>query len=406
MSVVSVRSRFTRRIAVLSTCAAIGAVVAVASAAPADASTRTPVMREAQVSAEQMAAWYRHRVSSGYSATVSIDRLTRYYIEEGQAEGVSGDVAFVQAILETAWFRYPDTGQVRARFNNFGGMGACDGGTCTVAQFPTARVGVRAQIQHLRAYSDPAVTRSNLANPLVSPRFDLVSPKGRAPNWEDYGGVDPRYGGVNWASDPQYSVKILRLYRDLVGFAERNGGLHAAPGYTDVARNATHASDILTMRALGITNGCRDGRTYCPTQRVTRGQMASFLVRAGNIPPASGSRFTDVPRTHTHHDDINALAAAGYTNGCRDGSRYCPDDPITRAEMASFLQRVAGLRESSGSIYADVPASHTHAGAIRAITEAGWTNGCHGGGTYCPSRDVSRQEMASFLRRAFVPYWS
>ena len=381
----------------------VAGVMAIGTTA-AEARTQTPVMRDAQVSADQMAAWYRHKVSSGYSATVPIGTLTRYYIEEGAAEGVSGDIAFVQAILETAWFRYPDTGQVRASYNNFGGMGACDGGTCTVAKFPDARTGVRAQIQHLRAYSDPTVTKSNLANPLVSPRFDLVSPKGRAPLWEDYGGVDPRYGGVNWASDPLYSDKILRLYRDLVGFAERNGGL-ITPQYPDVSATSSHADAIRVIRTIGVTQGCNGGRDYCPWRSVTRGEMASFIIRAANIPPASGSRFSDVPRSHTHHDDINALAAAGLTNGCRGGDRYCPNDPVTRGEMASFLQRAAGLKTLSGSAYRDVHPSQTHAGAIQAITEAGWTHGCNGGRDYCPSRSVSRQEMASFLRRAFVPHW-
>lgn len=369
--------------------------------APAEATTRTPVMRANQATPDQMAAWFRSKNIQGYAASVPIETLAGHFVAEGRAENVAGDIAFVQSILETGWFRFA-SGQVKASYNNFGGMGACDGGHCTVARFPTARIGVRAQIQHLRAYADPSVTTTNLAYPLESPRFHLVTPNGRAPLWEDFGGVDPVHGGVNWASDVEYSDKILRIYGDLLDFARRNGGLASSFTYSDVSDTNSHSRAIHTIRSVGWTNGCRDGSEYCPRHEVTRGQMASFLVRGGAVPAASGSRFSDVPRTHTHHDDINALAAAGFTNGCGDG-RYCPGRSITRAEMASFLQRVRGLPEGGETRFRDVRYSSTHGRAISAIADAGWTNGCNGGRDFCPDRGVTRQEMASFLRRAFLP---
>ena len=368
---------------------------------PAAASTRTPIMQGNQVTPDQIAAWFRSRNISGYSASVSVETLARYFVTEGRAENVAGDIAFVQSILETGWFRFA-SGQVTPEHNNFGGIGACDGGFCTVARFSSARMGVRAQVQHLRAYADPTVTSSNLAFGLQSPRFDLVQPKGRAPLWEDMGGVDPVHGGVNWASDEQYSDKILRLYRELLDFARRNGGLNGSFEYRDVRTGSTHGRDIHILRDVGWTNGCGDGNDYCPGHHVTRAQMASFLVRAGYILPTSRSVFSDVPRSHTHHDDINALAAAGFTNGCGN-DRYCPERAITRAEMASFLQRVRKLPELGEARFADVPYASTHGRAISAIADAGWTNGCGNGRSYCPDDPVTRQQMASFLRRAFLP---
>ncbi len=92
---------------------------------------------------------------------------------------------------------------------------------------------------------------------------------------------------------------------------------------------------------LAITIGCAtDPLRYCPDQPVTRAQMASFLVRAFNLPPAeTAAGFTDT-ENNTHAADIDALAAAGITVGCAtDPLRYCPDQPVTRAEMATFLSR-------------------------------------------------------------------
>jgi hypothetical protein len=97
--------------------------------------------------------------------------------------------------------------------NNFSGIGAVDTGTSSAA-FATPQIGVRAQIQHLRAYADPTVTVARLATPLESPRFSLVNPKGRAPLWN-------QFGNGNWATDPDYAAKILNLYDQLLRSAGR-----------------------------------------------------------------------------------------------------------------------------------------------------------------------------------------
>jgi hypothetical protein len=374
---------------------AAAVVPAPASADSGGSASQTRVMRDNRVTPQQMAAWFRSRSPGGYAAQTSIDELTRLYVTEGRDEGVAGDLAFIQAILETSWFRYPDHGQVRAAFNNYAGMGACDGGTCTVARFRSPRIGVRAQIQHLRAYADPSVTATNLAHPLESPRFHLVHPKGRSPLWEDF-------GGGNWASDPDYSGKILRLYRELIAFADPTGAFQASVQFGDVHPSTLHGADILSIAAAGLTNGCGNGRMYCPDERVRRAEMASFLVRASDIPPSTRSRFADVARTNVHHGSINALADAGFTGGCDAAGNYCPARHITRAEMASFLQRVGGLPARGTTRFADVSARSTHGASISAIADAGWAHGCGDGTNFCPDRAVTRAEMAAFLRRAFL----
>ena len=102
------------------------------------------------------------------------------------------------------------------------------------------------------------------------------------------------------------------------------------------------------LAALGITVGCgTDPLRFCPDDSVTRGQMASFLVRAFQLGDAPSAGFTDIDG-NTHQADIDALAAAGITAGCStDPPRFCPTQPVTRAQMATFLTRALGLAEGS-----------------------------------------------------------
>ena len=90
----------------------------------------------------------------------------------------------------------------------------------------------------------------------------------------------------------------------------------------------------------GITAGCATvPLLYCPNQSVTRAQMATFLVRAFNVDAAPSAGFTDIGG-NTHQTNIGALAAAGITAGCNTVPlRYCPDQSVTRAQMATFLHR-------------------------------------------------------------------
>ncbi|MGI9577080.1 MAG: glucosaminidase domain-containing protein [Microthrixaceae bacterium] len=187
--------------------AAAAALISVLAAACQPSPTHKPVMGFTQATAADLAAWF-HSKGSGGSATVSVEALAEMFISEGAAENVAGDLAFVQAMVETGWLRF--SGRMPHNHNNFSGIGAVDSGSSSAA-FPDARTGVRAQIQHLRAYADPWVTSSDLAHPLVDPRFHMVS-RGTATTWA-------HLGNGNWATDPGYSSKIHRLHNDLLSFA-------------------------------------------------------------------------------------------------------------------------------------------------------------------------------------------
>jgi hypothetical protein len=171
----------------------------------------------------------------------------------------------------------------------------------------------------------------------------------------------------------------------------------SAASFRDV-NGGSHSTNISRLYDAGITTGC-NARDYCPTNSVTRAQMGTFLARSAALMPSSSTPFADLSRASVHRYNISALADAGVTGGC-DSRNFCPERPVTRAQMATFLANALGLSPVSGSRFSDVPSGNVHREAINAIADAGITLGC-GDGRYCPDQRVTRAEMASFLVRAF-----
>lgn len=167
------------------------------------------------------------------------------------------------------------------------------------------------------------------------------------------------------------------------------------PVFRDVTAN-THRPNIEGLFARGTTLGCTFDR-YCPSNSVTRGQMATFLARELGLNHRDGG-FRDVSRNHPHGGAIGALAAEGITAGCAP-DRFCPEDRINRGQMAAFLSRALGLQDTAPAGMRDVSGS-THVGAIGALQRAGITQGCTST-SYCPTDGVTRAQMATFLQRSF-----
>ena len=168
------------------------------------------------------------------------------------------------------------------------------------------------------------------------------------------------------------------------------------PNFTDIDGSIFEA-DILWLASVGVTGGCSvNPPKFCPGSNVTRAQMASFLVRALELPQTTNDHFTD-DEGSIHEDDINALAEAGVTGGC-GGTRYCPSSSVTRAQMASFLVRALDLAPSATDAFTDDDSS-IHEADINALAASGITGGC-GGTKFCPSNAISRGQMAAFLNRA------
>lgn len=167
---------------------------------------------------------------------------------------------------------------------------------------------------------------------------------------------------------------------------------------------SVHQGAIEAIAAAGITLGCNPSANtrFCPEDPVSRGQMAAFLVRALDLPDAGTSGFNDTGGT-IFENEIDRLAASGITRGCNppDNDRFCPQEPVSRGQMAAFLSRGLQLPPPTGDPFADDDDSAFEQD-IEALHEAAITAGCNPpiNDRYCPQQAVTRAEMATFLARA------
>jgi hypothetical protein len=162
----------------------------------------------------------------------------------------------------------------------------------------------------------------------------------------------------------------------------------------------------------GITGGCgTKPLAYCPEQSVSRAQMAVFLLRgihgAGYTPPDASGLFADVVLAHPFVAWIEQLFAEALTGGCATSPlRYCPDQGVTRGQMAVLLLRArhgAGYQPPKATgLFADVVLAHPFVAWIEQLFAEGITGGC---GTsparYCPDQTITRGQMAVLLMRTF-----
>jgi hypothetical protein len=158
--------------------------------------------------------------------------------------------------------------------------------------------------------------------------------------------------------------------------------------------------DIEAIAAVGVTKGCNSQRTsFCPTSSVTRGQMAAFLVRAlGLTAQDPGIDFTD-DNSSIFENDIEKLATAGITKGCGNTNTFCPDRAVTRKEMAAFLVRALKLTAQDPAIDFTDDNGLIFENDIEKLATAGITKGCGNTNTFCPNDPVTRGQMAAFLTR-------
>ena len=296
----------------------------------------TPVMGKSRLTGDQIASWFaKQKITPAIS--IPIPELARIFVDEGNAQNVRGDIAFVQSILETGWFRYEGS-MVKPTDNNFSGLGACD--SCSRGNiFATPEEGVRAQIQHLWAYADPAADPTKTARPLADKRFTYVRPYGKAPTWE-------AMGNGNWATGGGYTEKILALYASML----RHNGLQ--PSTTTLRSVASGAPSgplpVVVTRRGAVRMG--DLRGASGTLAAAEKAYGSGAKRAtyGNcrVTWASlGAVMTfSPPRGESPCGDASRVRGAVLT-----GQQWVTPKGLKPGDPVSKVRRLHGARAAKGT---------------------------------------------------------
>jgi Stage II sporulation protein len=170
--------------------------------------------------------------------------------------------------------------------------------------------------------------------------------------------------------------------------------------FLDIASNTFEAA-IIWLAQQRITLGCNPplNSNFCPENEVTRGQMAVFITRALNLAAPTADHFSD-DDGEFYEDAANRLYEFGITFGCR-ANHFCGDQPIPRGQMAAFLARAYGPPNAPIDHFVDDSGSEFQP-AINKIASVGITLGCNPptNDRFCPSDRVTRGQMAAFLKRA------
>ncbi len=222
-------------------------------------------------------------------------------------------------------------------------------------------------------------------------------------------------GGLDFETRPEYVLTVLVSDGELSDTATVTIQITDVPefvlpssaSFLDVPVGHLFFADVEWMAWEGVTRGCNPptNSLYCPDHSVTRGQMAAFLHRAlgGVLTPADPVQFTD-DNGSVFEADIEWLGATGITRGCNPPANtlFCPDDPVTRGQMAAFLVRALALiDDGGGDLFIDDDGSVFEAD-IDQLGASGITRGCNppANDRFCPDTPVTRGQMAAFLRRA------
>lgn len=231
---------------------------------------KTEIMGKAKASAQQMALFARSKNAEPQLPACSLEQLAQFFLEEGEAEGVRGDVAFAQSLHETGFFKYG--GIVLPTQNNYAGIGALNGNAKgQAATFPDPRTGVRAQIQHLKAYA----SKEALVNGCVDPRFSLVT-RGSA-QYVEWLGASDNPNGKGWAVPGKgYGGKIVALLGQIMAFEVPQPSAPSEPEEQEPEFPAYQLEGLETLTEAGVINSPEFWRQKFGEQ-VTVGEMFGIL---------------------------------------------------------------------------------------------------------------------------------
>ena len=198
---------------------------------------------------------------------------------------------------------------------------------------------------------------------------------------------------------PEELIVTAVEFREALSLRSTAFEITTTPRFSDVQTDHPFAGEILGLHELGVTVGCT-AMNFCPDQDVTRAEMAAFLVRALDLTMTGDE---DPFRDDDGHDlevQIAVLHGNGITTGCSI-LKYCPEEGVTRAEMAAFLVRAFNLPPAEGAHqFTDVD-NHFFSSEIAVLGASGIATGCTAT-KFCPDRLLTRAEMAAFLVRALA----
>lgn len=169
-------------------------------------------------------------------------------------------------------------------------------------------------------------------------------------------------------------------------------------GFSDVSSKSWYAAAVQWAVDRGITSGTSTGH-FSPTGAVTRGQAITFLWRAAGSPKVSRPLpFTDVPKGKYYAEPIAWALSKGITSGT-SATRFSPEQPCTRAQVVTFLWRLAGCPSTGKSTFSDVPSNAWYARAVAWAAGKKITSGT-GGGRFSPSAACTRAQTLTFLKNS------
>jgi uncharacterized delta-60 repeat protein len=338
------------------------------------------------------------------AATTRIDTIQR---DDGKVVAAAHAFDPLTASESVALLRFNDNGTTDASFGS--------GATPVSHPIDDKAVGTRVALTENRT-GELIVAYDVLDGDYVS-RLQAFTEDGAAyPEWGTDGIVD--IPSANWHVSRDLGTQatggVLLLGWDIfdVKAVFGSGTLSRVTGddsgrFIDDDGN-THEANIERLFNEGITSGCdpENPSLYCPADPITRAQMATFLVRAADIPPAPDEGpFVDA-LSSPHAANVAAIEAAGITEGCSatNPALFCPNDTVTRGQMATFLVRAFDLDErfvvTDPDPFADEN-GNTHEANINLLYATGVTTGCDAADPtrYCPLDPVSRAQMATFVIR-------
>jgi hypothetical protein len=350
------------------------------------------------------AVWTQFTITVAGVPTPTLGRLAfRYFVENSGPAGPNGDYIGIDTVAFTPGVAVaPIALAVDAPGNG-------------VLQ-PNETAQVAPTWRNLGSAAQPLTgTASNFTGP-AGPVYTI--PDATA----DYGTIAPMSNSSCTTTGNCYSVNASAATRPLThwdttlletvapGGSTKNWTLHVGDSFSDVPPTNIFYRFIETLLHRDVTAGCTT-TTYCPTANTSREQMAVFVLIAkegsGYMPPACSppNVFADVPETSPFCRFIEELFNRGVVAGC-GGGNYCPTASVSREQMAVFV--LCTLDPTScnppacvpPNIYNDVPETSPFCRYIEELTNRGVVTGC-GGGNYCPTAPVTREQMGVFLTVTF-----